>query len=122
MKKGCSIIAVIGLIVFLIGGYFGFNFLKKYKLGNVAKEGYILVPTGANFEQVLDSISPYLKNNEILAVFHYISLHKSPFYQVIYKGNELPEADRFTDTLVRLPLFYELNFDKVIEVLIKLEF
>ena len=64
MKKGCSIIAVIGLIVFLIGGYFAFNFLKKYKLGNVAKEGYILVPTGANFEQVLDSISPYLKNKE----------------------------------------------------------
>ena len=64
MKKGCSIIAVIGLIIFLIGGYFAFNFLKKYKLGNVAKEGYILVPTGANFEQVLDSISPYLKNKE----------------------------------------------------------
>lgn len=64
MKKGCSIIAVIGLIVFLIGGYFAFNFLKKYKLGNVAKEGYVLVPTGANFEQVLDSISPYLKNKE----------------------------------------------------------
>jgi UPF0755 protein len=33
-------------------------------LGNVEKEGYILVPTGANFEQVLDSISPFLKNKE----------------------------------------------------------
>ncbi|MBA4155499.1 dTDP-4-amino-4,6-dideoxygalactose transaminase [Flavobacterium sp.] len=74
-----------------------------------------------NLEQ-RTSLLDYLKNNEILAVFHYISLHKSPFYQVIYKGNELPEADRFTDTLVRLPLFYELNFDKVIEALIKLEF
>jgi UPF0755 protein len=33
-------------------------------LGNVEKEGYILVPTGANFTQVLDSISPFLKNKE----------------------------------------------------------
>lgn len=53
----------------------------------------------------------YLKKNEILAVFHYISLHKSPFYQAIYKGDELPETDRFTDALVRLPLFFELSED-----------
>jgi dTDP-4-amino-4,6-dideoxygalactose transaminase len=61
----------------------------------------------------------YLKQNEILAVFHYISLHKSPFYLSKHYGSELPETDRFTDTLVRLPLFYELNIDKVIETLVK---
>lgn len=57
------------------------------------------------------SLLDYLKKNEILAVFHYISLHKSPFYYENYKGNELPETDRFTDTLVRLPLFFELSED-----------
>ena len=64
----------------------------------------------------------HLKKNEILAVFHYISLHESPFYASKYDGYKLIETANFTDRLVRLPLFYELNFDKVIEVLIKLEF
>ncbi len=63
----------------------------------------------------------YLKKNEILAVFHYISLHKSPFYQTLYKGCELLETDRFTDSLVRLPLFYELSEEnlqqKIIDVI-----
>lgn len=63
----------------------------------------------------------HLKAKEILAVFHYISLHKSPFYSSKYEGKPLLETDRFTDTLVRLPLFYELNFDKVIDVLVKSE-
>ncbi|GGD22651.1 dTDP-4-amino-4,6-dideoxygalactose transaminase [Flavobacterium orientale] len=61
----------------------------------------------------------YLKKNEILAVFHYISLHKSPFYQVIYNGNELPETDKFTDTLMRLPLYYEVETDFIIKKIAK---
>jgi len=73
-----------------------------------------------NLEQ-RTSLLDYLKKNEILAVFHYISLHKSPFYEAIYKGSELPETDRFTDTLVRLPLFYELSEEnlqkKIIDII-----
>jgi dTDP-4-amino-4,6-dideoxygalactose transaminase len=61
----------------------------------------------------------YLKQNEILAVFHYISLHKSPFYAAKHIGGELPETDKFTDTLVRLPLFYELNVTMVNDALLK---
>ena len=63
-NKIYSVIAIIALVLFLIGGFFAFKFFKKYKLGNVEKEGYILVPTGAHFAQVLDSISPFLKNKE----------------------------------------------------------
>jgi dTDP-4-amino-4,6-dideoxygalactose transaminase len=63
----------------------------------------------------------YLKENEILAVFHYISLHKSPFYLSKHEGGQLSETDRFTDTLVRLPLFYELSVDSIIETLVKAE-
>jgi dTDP-4-amino-4,6-dideoxygalactose transaminase len=51
----------------------------------------------------------HLKEHEILAVFHYISLHKSPFYLSKYKGGELPQTDNFTDCLFRLPLFFELT-------------
>lgn len=55
----------------------------------------------------------YLKDNEVHAVFHYLSLHMSEFYQDKHAGNALPNSDHFTDTLVRLPLFYELTDEQV---------
>lgn len=51
----------------------------------------------------------YLKEDGILAVFHYISLHKSPFYSMNNSSNELPNADLYTECLLRLPLFYDLT-------------
>ncbi len=54
-----------------------------------------------------------LKSNNILSVFHYLSLHKSPFYLDKYNGPELSETDRFTDCLVRLPLYYELTSEQI---------
>lgn len=59
-----------------------------------------------------------LKAKGILAVFHYISLHRSPFYHEKHDGRQLLETDRFTDTLVRLPFFYELKTESIIETLI----
>jgi len=60
-----------------------------------------------------------LKENNILAVFHYLSLHKSPFYQAKHDGRELPESDRYSDCLVRLPLYYELE-EKEIHFIIQM--
>ena len=62
MKKGCSIISIILVLILVFGGYFGYTFYKKYFGNNVAKEGYFHIPTGANFNQILDSISPYVHN------------------------------------------------------------
>ena len=59
-----------------------------------------------------------LKNNNILAVFHYISLHKSPFYVEKHDGRILPKTDEFTDKLVRLPMFYELDVDFITNVIL----
>ncbi len=56
----------------------------------------------------------YLKSNGISAVFHYLSLHKSEFYQANHDGRSLPQTDRYTDCLVRLPMFFELNENEVI--------
>ncbi|WP_445713047.1 dTDP-4-amino-4,6-dideoxygalactose transaminase [Flavobacterium sp.] len=69
-----------------------------------------------NLEQRTALIN-HLKQNDILAVFHYISLHKSPFYENKHDGRVLPETDNFTDTLVRLPLFYELDVQAVINII-----
>ena len=54
-----------------------------------------------------------LKDNEILAVFHYLSLHSSPYYKDKHDGRDLPNCDRFADCLVRLPMFYELEMEDV---------
>ncbi len=55
----------------------------------------------------------FLKDNGIHAVFHYLSLHQSEYYLSKYRGSDLPNSDRFTDTLIRLPLFYELTDEQV---------
>jgi dTDP-4-amino-4,6-dideoxygalactose transaminase len=58
----------------------------------------------------------HLKKDDILAVFHYLSLHDSPFYKDKHDGRDLPNSDRFSNTLVRLPLFYELSDDEVAKI------
>lgn len=57
----------------------------------------------------------FLKENDILAVFHYLSLHLSDYYRDHHKGAipNLPNCDRFADCLVRLPMFYELKDEEV---------
>lgn len=55
----------------------------------------------------------HLKENGIQAVFHYQSLHKSPFYKNLYTGSELPNSDHYSDCLVRLPLYYNLKYKEV---------
>ena len=52
----------------------------------------------------------HLKAKGILSVFHYLSLHKSSYYEKYStRKSELPNSDMFSDCLVRLPLFYELT-------------
>jgi dTDP-4-amino-4,6-dideoxygalactose transaminase len=58
-----------------------------------------------------NSMIEHLKLNGIYAVSHYLSLHKSLFYRLKHDGRELPDSDRYTDCLLRLPLFYELSAD-----------
>ena len=56
----------------------------------------------------------YLKENGILAVFHYLSLHLSEYYKNHSDSiPTLPHCDRFADCLVRLPMFYELTKEEV---------
>lgn len=65
-----------------------------------------------------------LRSQGIHAVFHYLSLHSSPYYADKHDGRAIPNSDRFSDCLVRLPLFYELSdeqcafvCDKIIQIL-----
>ena len=58
----------------------------------------------------------HLKDNGIMAVFHYLSLHSSAFYKDKHEGRQLPECDRYADTLVRLPMYYDLKISEVEEI------
>jgi dTDP-4-amino-4,6-dideoxygalactose transaminase len=58
-----------------------------------------------------------LKENDINAVFHYLSLHKSPFYGDKHDGRELPNCDKYADCLVRLPFYYELKEEEIERVI-----
>lgn len=60
-----------------------------------------------------DGLLAHLLDKGILAVFHYLSLHASPFYRERHDGRELPWSDYYSRRLVRLPLFYELTDDQV---------
>jgi len=65
-----------------------------------------------------DQLIASLKENNIMAVFHYQSLHKSKYFKNRHDGRQLPNCDRFSDCLVRLPLFYSLSGsdqDKIID-------
>lgn len=56
----------------------------------------------------------YLKNEGIHSVFHYLPLHSSPYFKENYEGKELINTVKFSDCLLRLPLFFELSNEEVI--------
>ncbi|WP_299367916.1 dTDP-4-amino-4,6-dideoxygalactose transaminase [Winogradskyella sp.] len=64
-------------------------------------------------------IIDYLLKNKILAVFHYISLHSSKYYIKKHDGRTLINSDKFTERLLRLPMFYELNPNDVTQTIKK---
>lgn len=55
----------------------------------------------------------HLRSKGIHTVFHYLSLHKSPFYKDKYKGAELEHSDLYQDNLLRLPLYFDLTVNEV---------
>ncbi len=68
-----------------------------------------------NLEERTNLIA-HLKSKNIMAVFHYLSLHQSDFYKEkhnnISNHRELPQSDFYTDCLLRLPFYYELDAEK----------
>lgn len=67
----------------------------------------IVTPMYKDSELATDFITElieYLKQNNINTVFHYICLHDSPYYHEKHDGREMPNAKRYEECLVRLPL------------------
>ncbi len=105
-----------GLEQLHVNGKIGFPSIPSYTTNN-AHMFYILCK---NLEE-RSALIKHLKANDIGAVFHYLSLHKSPYYAAKHDGRELQQADRYTDCLLRLPFYFELtndDQDKVINTII----
>lgn len=85
---------------------------KKIKLpfcpDNSSNNAHMFYIICKNLEERTALIA-YLKSKNINSVFHYISLHKSPFYTDKHDGRALPLVDYYSETLLRLPMYYELE-------------
>lgn len=85
---------------------------------NNAHMFYLLCPS----LEYRTALMRYLKENDVQTTFHYLPLHSSKYYEDKHDGRELTNCDRYGDTLVRLPLFYELSdmeIDKIVRLIVE---
>jgi len=102
---------------FVNKGYFRLPEIPEYATNN-AHMFYLV----CNSLEERTKLIAKLKENNILAVFHYLSLHASSFYALKHDGRELPNCNKFADCLIRLPMFYELeitDIENIAEIIIK---
>lgn len=88
--------------------YFKLPSVPKYATNNA----HIFFLVCRSIKERTDLIA-YLKENHINAVFHYLSLHSSPYYIKKHDGRKLHMCDAFSNRLIRLPLFYGLTSQEV---------
>ncbi len=72
--------------------------------------GHLFYLVAENLEQRSNFIAK-MKEKGVMSVFHYQSLHSSPYYKNQPQKGSFINSDRYSDCLVRLPLFYDLEID-----------
>lgn len=87
-----------------IGHKIGLPFIPEYATNN-AHMFYITCSSEAERSDLIQ----FLNRRSINAVFHYQSLHASPFFESKADNRALSNSDRYTGTLLRLPLHLELT-------------
>ncbi|ANE52446.1 dTDP-4-amino-4,6-dideoxygalactose transaminase [Flavisolibacter tropicus] len=56
------------------------------------------------------------KKEGIHPVFHYLSLHKSEYYKNKHDGRQLNNSDHYSNCLLRLPFYYELEESNILSI------
>jgi dTDP-4-amino-4,6-dideoxygalactose transaminase len=98
-----------------------FNGLKKLqnfkvippKIPSYATNNAHLFYLICNSSEERTRLISFLKTQDIMAVFHYICLHDSPYYHDRHDGREMPNAKNFEECLVRLPLWVNISENEV---------
>lgn len=89
------------------------NLLKLPKIPEYAtNNAHMFYVVTKNLEE-RDNFIRHLRENDMHAVFHYLSLHTSKYYLKNHPLKSLPWSDEYSNCLVRLPLFYELEEKQV---------
>jgi dTDP-4-amino-4,6-dideoxygalactose transaminase len=55
----------------------------------------------------------FLRKENIHAVFHYLPLHSSDFFQTKHDGRILANTDHFSECVIRLPFYNEMKEDEI---------
>ena len=100
-----------------IGDEVKLPYIPEYATNN-AHMFYLLCPS----LEYRTALMKFLKENDVQTTFHYLPLHSSKYYEDKHDGRELPNCDRYGNTLVRLPLFYELTdweIDKIVKLIVE---
>ena len=96
-----------GLSELANNGFIKLPVIPDYATNN-AHMFYILCRT----EKERQNLILHLKKKNILAVFHYLSLHQSTYFQKLHDQRPLPMTDYYSDHLLRLPFYYDLKRDE----------
>jgi dTDP-4-amino-4,6-dideoxygalactose transaminase len=91
-------------------------FVPDYSTNN-AHMFYIQTKSKADRPLLID----FLAKNDIHAVFHYVSLNKSPFYLSNNEKVDLINSDTYSDCLLRLPFYFELTDSEIDEITQKID-
>ena len=100
----------------IILDFFSLPHIPKYATNN-AHMFYLI----SKKKSIRDNLISFFKKNNIMATFHYQSLHLSQFFKNQYKGEKLKNAEFYSERLIRLPLFVELTKEKIEFIVEKLE-
>ncbi len=74
-----------------------------------------------NSEHERKELISFLKERDINAVFHYLSLHNSKYYKDKYEKVNLIMSDLYSEKLLRLPLYYELSEIEQLNIIDKIK-
>ncbi len=80
---------------------------------NNAHMFYLIFPNANNRDLILKT----LQEKGILAVFHYLALNRSPYILKNQSYVAMPNAEKFSDTLIRLPLFVDLTDEELMYII-----
>ncbi|NBU81805.1 MAG: dTDP-4-amino-4,6-dideoxygalactose transaminase [Flavobacteriaceae bacterium] len=91
-----------------VQGFLGLPDIPSYSSNN-AHIFYLLCSSREKRNNLIEAF----RKEEIYSIFHYLSLHNSPFFKDKHDGRILNQSDLFSDTLIRLPLFIKLTSDQI---------
>lgn len=92
------------------------NYFKLLELNDSQSNNGHLFALIMNSIDDRTALIEFMRKEDIMPVFHYLSLHKSQFYIDKHDGRALENCDMFADRLVRMPLYFDLNEFDVMQI------